>query len=957
MKQFLYSVAETFYHRAGDNIRNYAFVFPNRRAGIFFGKYLGDIARKPIFSPQIFTISDFFTSLSPYDPVDRVEMLFLIYKYYRHFSKSGESFDDFVYWGDVLTNDFNDVDKYMVDASALFANINELKEIDSRFGSPLSEEQISFIRRFCDNFSVGVMTDKKRNFISLWSILYDIYGSLRKGLAADGKAYEGMMFREVAERAAREGVNIPYEKVVFVGFNVLTSAEEELMKSLKLSGKADFYWDNNAPTLKDPYNKANYFLSDNIRKFPSSYKITEQQITSYPRIEVIGVPSNIGQAKYAGEIIAGLSPEISGAGGGINTAVILPDERLLIPMLYSVPAYVGSINVTMGYPLGETPLAGFFTSVFDLQKRTRRSSSGEVSFYHRNIRTLLGHPYIKKMHGDVAVAFDEDIKNGNKVYVKEDEVPAPLRYIFRSVPDSPGAVSYIKGIIECLQSGDAEPVEEDVAPVSCGISSIEREFLYQYDITLNRLAALSAGEEIAVATFFRLLQKMTAGTKVAFRGEPLSGLQIMGVLETRALDFDNVIILSMNDGVFPADGVEDTFIPYNLRRGFGLSVTEHRDSISAYYFYRLIARAKRVWLIYDTRTEGIRTGEVSRYVYQLKYQYMQQGGAELIEKSLNYKINPGVGGEISVAKGDAVSEKLSMYLAGGEAALSASALNTYIDCPLKFYFNYVERIEEDEDVAEDLDASAFGSIYHGVMQDVYQRLLGQVVTSDIINLLMKDEKVLTGFIEGRFAEIYFRSRDPKRLTGRLFLRGEIIRKMVKRTLEIDKARTPFTMIASEFRVKGVMPAGNGREVNFKGIIDRIDSRDGTVNIIDYKSGRTELFFEDVASLFDGSSKSRNKAVFQLFLYALMYRGNTDARLKPGIYSLRRFYDKQGFGWSVNFSGGEVDDLTGGQKELLDEFSQHLAVCLSDIFDTGRPFVQTENRDTCRYCNFAALCRR
>ncbi|MEG1644187.1 MAG: PD-(D/E)XK nuclease family protein, partial [Bacteroidales bacterium] len=723
MKQFLYGVAEIFYHHTGENIHNYAFVFPNRRAGIFFSKYLGDIAAKPIFSPHIFTISDFFASLSPYQQIDRIETLFLIYKYFKHFSKSGESFDDFVYWGDVLINDFNDVDKYMVDASALFSNINELKEIESRFGSPLSDEQIFFIKRFCDNFNASVMTDKKQNFISLWSILYNVYSSLRQGLADEGKAYEGMLFRDVAGRAVRGELNIPYEKVVFIGFNVLTTAEESLMTSLKLSGKADFYWDNNAPTLKDCYNKANYFISDNIKKFPSCYKIVEPEITTYPHIEVIGVPSNIGQTKYAGEIISELTSDLNSASGCINTAVILPDERLLIPMLYSVPPYVNSINVTMGYPLGETSISGFFAFIFDLQKMVRKNSAGEVSFYHRNVAILLVHPYVKKLHGEIATAFYEEIKRGNKVYVREDEVPISLQYIFKSVNDLPHAVLYIKDIIKRLQSDGGDSNANTEQDVSCGISSIEKEFLYQYDITLNRLSSLSEGESIMVATFFRLLQKMASGTKVAFRGEPLSGLQIMGVLETRAIDFDNVIILSMNDGVFPVSNVDDTFIPYNLRRGFGLSVTEHRDSISAYYFYRLIARAKRVYLIYDTRTEGVRTGEVSRYVYQLKYQYMPQNDDQLIEKTLSYKINPGIGSEISVEKSGEVWKKLNMYLYGGEASLSASALNTYIDCPLKFYFNYVERIEEADDVSEDIDASAFGSIYHGVMQDIYQRIL------------------------------------------------------------------------------------------------------------------------------------------------------------------------------------------------------------------------------------------
>lgn len=949
MKPFLYSVAETVYNRIGENIRNYAFVFPNRRAGIFFGKYLGDIAGKPIFSPSVFTISDFFASLSEYTLIDRVEMLFVMYRHYRKLSRTKESFDDFVYWGDILINDFNDIDKYMVDASALFSNIKELKEIDAHFGLPLTEEQLKFIGRFCDSFKNPASSDKTQNFIALWNILYRLYSGVREELEVSGKAYEGMLMRDVAEKMSCGKIPVPYTGVVFVGFNLLTPAEEGLMMALKISGKGDYYWDSNSPALKDPYNKAAAFLSDNIKKFPSRYECAEEAVTAYPKVEVTGVPSNIGQAKYAGKILSKLS-----AGGGIqpekslDTAVILPDERLLLPMLYSIPEKYTDINVTMGYPLSETPLAGFFRLLFDMQKRIRTDSENRISFYYRNILTVLSSPYVMRKFGEKALELEAEIKAGNKVYVKEAEIPEELRYIFRHIADVPQAIEYIKGIIAMLTHGGNNG--------KGSVSPLEKEFLYQYDTTINKLRPLCKNEEMTPDTFFRLLQKISSGTKVSFKGEPLSGLQIMGVLETRGLDFENIIILSVNEGVFPAGKPAETFIPYNLRMGFGLSVSEHRDSITAYYFYRLIARAKRVYLIYDTRAEGLRTGEVSRFVYQLKYQYLHKKPDLLNEKEISYRIYTGDSRNIEIGKTGTVYEKMLSFAKDGGVALSASALNTYIDCPLKFYLTYVERIEEEEDVMEDLDAATYGTIYHGIIHDLYVRLKGKAVTRDMLTALKNDDALITELLEKGFAETYFKSGKPKRLTGRLFLRGEIIRKMVKRTLDIDADRTPFTFVDSELKIKDKIDAGGGMSVNLKGFIDRVDKTGDTTNIIDYKSGNAELKFSSIESLFSSSDKKRNKAVFQLFFYALLYLQEEPAAICPGIYSLRKYFDSD-FSWNIYCKKERIDDIAVAQRDMLDKYSALLKECISEIFDRNIPFRQTDNKDACIHCQFRTVCRR
>lgn len=974
MKPYLYNVAKRIYHRYSGVIDNCTFVFPNRRAGVFFRRYLGEIVDKPIFSPNVITISELFEGLTSYTVVDRVEQLFIVYKYFIKYSNRKESFDDFIYWGEILINDFNDIDKNLVDAERLFANVKDIKDIDETFGDPFTPEQREFLKRFYNNFNDSSnsgsdeLSTTKKNFISIWSILYNIYSSVREELHSVGKASEGMILRDVAERAQNNQLEIKDKKIIFIGFNLLSRAEEILFTYLKREKIGDFYWDNNTPTLRDNYNKANTYIKENIKNYPSQCKIEEPLIDTYPEIEVIGVSSNIGQAKYAGKLLDGLKNEIKGSNSGINTAVILPDEKLLMPMLYSIPQEITPINVTMGYPLSETTLAGFFLAIFELHKRVQKRGDTNYSFFYKGVLVILEHPYVVSLYPDEAKKLRDNILTKNIVYIDGGELKGGLSAIFKAVTTLNNAYEYLNGIIDMLCHAETKLL--DGGALESGISQLESEFLYHYKTTLNRLYELAKGQTMSAATLFALLQKSVAFTKVPFRGEPLSGLQIMGILETRALDFENVIILSMNDGVFPSSSSEDSYIPKNLRRGFGLSTSDHVDSITAYYFYRLIARAKRLYIIYDTRTEGGKSGEVSRYVKQLKYHYLGDNPKAIKETVVSYRVEAKEEEAIEIAKSSSVLESLNAYKRPNCKALSASALNTYIDCPLKFYFNYVERIREEDKVSEDLDASMFGSIYHGAMQSIYTKYIGRKLDAAKIDTLIKDDKNITDIINKQFAEIYYGKSEIKKLTGKLFLKGEIIRKMVKRTLELDKQRPPFTIVSLEGDYSKTIPLNNNEKVNLKGIIDRVDRVDrvdevdrvgNDINIIDYKSGRDDLFFTDIKSLFSSEGSNRNKAVFQLFIYAILHGGcNINDRLIPGIYLMSRFYDKQGFKWRVSqkgIKGIEELSISGSSETLLVEFTASLTALLSDIFNSEISFKQTTNRDKCKYCDFAPLCRR
>ena len=957
MTPFLYRIAQAFYQQYGADISQLAFVFPNRRSGIFFQKYLAEVAGKPLFSPRVTTINDLMSELSPYTTIDRISLLVMLYKRYIELRKSDESFDDFVFWGDMLLGDFDDVDKYMVDARQLFTNIHDLKEIDEFY---LTDEQIEIIKRFWGHlFFPSTESENKQQFIQLWQILFDLYSRLRADLTSQNRAYEGMIFREVAERCRRkEPLDLPYTQVVFVGFNAITEAERVFMEYLRDTGIGDFYWDYYAPTLQDPYNKAAFFLNDNKHRFPSKIDLDEA-IGDVPQIELISIPSAVGQAKQAADILrqltaeGQLSPERA-----INTAIVLPDEELLLPMLHSIPAEIATVNITMGYTLQHTTVAALMDAIFQLQRHVR-FVKGEPRFYHLDVKQLLGHRFVASRAEQEARRITTFIGENNRTFVSRQELGKHrlIELLFAIPRTADEAAAYLIALLEYLQQDNSEttPDNEDDAPV--GFSAVEKEFIYHYYITIKRLRDVIGQQQISmsVETFFRLLGKMAASISIPFRGEPLSGLQIMGVLETRALDFDNLVILSMNEGIFPVKKVAPSFIPYNLRRGFGMATTEHQDSIYAYYFYRMISRAKRVFLLYDNRTEGLKSGEVSRYVYQLKYHYR----IPMREIQVNCDIATFSPVTIAVDKHKfGIEQKLAEFLQGGERALSASAINRYLNCPLQFYLQYIEQIEQPDDVTESVDSSTFGSIYHGMMQRIYNRIKGDresvTVTADHINAIRKDKKLLTQYLEECFAQDYYKTpQKPEPLTGYDFLTGEIILKLIDKTLETDRALTPFTYIASEFKIVMDFPIGDNRAVRLKGFIDRIDLTNGHIRIVDYKTGKEKLDFTSVADLFDSAATDRRKAILQVLLYCQLYKmAQSPAQpIYPSIYIVRNLFDR--FEWFIKYERDPLTDFSLVEQD----FVQSLTDCLNEIFNLDKPFVQTQEESHCQYCDFKLLCKR
>lgn len=961
MRPFLYQVAELFYRKHASEISNIGFVFPNRRAGIFFQKYLAETAQKPLFSPDIMTIGDLFLEFTDLQPADHVGLLFEIYDVYKRIGNSPESFDDFVFWGEMLLKDFDDVDKYMVDAKQLFTNITDLKEIDSRFDY-LTPEQIAAIRRFWSNFIPIGDNQQKKDFLQIWEILYPIYLALREQLKEKGIGYEGMIFRDVAERAkAKEPLNFRFSEYVFVGFNALSTSEITLLKYLKNCGIADFYRDYDAEWVKDPNNKASFFVAGNKMLFPSKYELNDhpELFKQQPEVELIGIPSSVGQAKEMCRILDNLliNKQIPDAGEAINTAVVLPDERLLLPVLHSIPEAINPINVTMGYPLAGTPIAGLMEHIVEMQ-RNIRMSEGSAVYYYKYVVPVLNHRYVSFFAPQETAKLVSDIQTYNRFFLKREDIPEnPVFDLIFTIPENSKAIpDYLLRLLTYFQQAVAE---NDGIVDQLQLTQLEKEFIYRYYLTVNRLKDILSDTtpEMSIETYFRLLKKVVSGINIPFVGEPLSGLQIMGALETRALNFENLIILSVNEGVYPKRDALHSFIPYNLRKGFDMPDNEHHDSVFAYNFYRMASGAKRIFLLYDTRSEGMQTGEVSRFVHQLKYHYR----VPIIEKLLTFDVELSKSDTFTICKNPHVTQQLNRFLNGGDKALSASAINTYINCPLKFYLLYVEGLSEEDEVTETVEAGIFGSIFHQVMQDIYSPFINRLIPGDFLVQLRKDNRLITQKIEAAFAQHFHKSATVKKLKGQDFLVGEIIRKYVRQMLETDRKRAPFTYLASELKIQATVMLKSGDNVNLKGFIDRIDKVNDVIHILDYKTGAGTQTFKNIPQLFDGASDKRPKDLMQVLMYALLFDENLNPGkdpIEPGIYYLRNLFSQQ-FTTQISRKedAGSRPEIIADFSECRSEFKEGFSKCLEEIFSPDVPFAQTDVVKHCEYCPFAGICGR
>lgn len=935
-KEFLRNVAERFYEFTGGELRNYCFVFPNRRSSLFFRRYLGEIADRPVFSPHITSISDLFISLSGLHSLDRITLLHRLYTVFQEKVEGcNESFDDFVYRGEVLLGDFDDIDKYLVDARGLFANIRDLKEIEDRYEylSPAQREAIASFWGVVIPFRDG---NKEARFLRMWNSMYDIYNAFRDRLDAAGEAYEGMIYRKVAEALMNPDMNpdmqealCRWHKTVFVGLNAPNRCERQLFDVLLGLGRADFYWDYYGDAVRDPANKSSLLMEGNVRRYPSEHPLPEDGglCDVPPEITAVQVPSAVGQAKYVHRILRGIASE-EGTADLFSTAVLLPDEQLLFPLLNSLPEEISPVNVTMGYSLAHSSVSSFISALALMQDRIR-VRDGAVLFYFRDVLSVLNHPYISVQLPDGAKELKERICKENIIYVEYellpvDAVPA-LAAIFRKAEQEGEPVPY--SISEYLRTV--------LMSVAGKAGRIDKEFLMGYCKSLNLLQALPIN--MRRDTYFRLLHRLEASVSIPFSGEPLDGLQIMGPLEIRALDFENLVILSVNEGVFPSRNTPPSMIPYNLRRGFGLPTYELQDSISAYHFYRSICRARRVWLLSDNRGDGLRSGEESRYIKQLEYHFHYP----VHRHKVTFDITGGGFPEVEpVAKTPEHIEYL------GQMTFSNSSLQSWLSCPMQFYYRYVLHLKEEEDLSEGVDNAAFGTLYHYVMRCLYEPFIGKVLDAGALGRISAD----TGLIRSSVQRGFYEELMIREVSGRNRIAGALAEKIAARTVGVDAGMAPLTVKELEKSLTACFETSSGRKVRINGIFDRVDIVDGKLRIVDYKTGSGHFTCKDMGDLFDPEKYHAGSHIFQLYLYLLIMDLLSDKPIEDVSDVLLEIY------YTKNLYKG-VRSVIVPQKEDYDAFRKGLSALLDRILDPGVPFTADGDERTCSHCPFSSYCNR
>ncbi|MCX6258681.1 MAG: PD-(D/E)XK nuclease family protein, partial [Bacteroidia bacterium] len=903
MANFLKAVAEKIYRDHIDDLADCCIVFPNRRAGLFFNKYLSELAAKPLWSPNVCTVSEFMQKLSGFQPADELNLIFELYNIYSAIRKSGEAFDNFYFWGEILLNDFDDIDKNLVNASHLFQNLADIREIEDHFDY-LTEEQLEAIRSFWKTFSPKKYSVHQEDFISTWSVLAEIYHEFTQSLIKRETGYDGLICRQVAGMIDNGALPLKYSHYFFVGFNVLTKCEEKLFDHLMKAGAAEFYWDYDEHYVRETYHEAGHFLRANLKKYPpSGLSCSFSELRSPDKeIEIISAPTVLAQAKVCHRILneTGYNGNLSAE----HTAIVLSDENLLMPVLYSLPPETGAINITMGYPLKNSPAYTLVMSLLELQKTAKKSGDGRWLFYHRNVLQLLNHPFINSGSDEGINQLISSISLNNKIYIPGEELRPNdlLSKIFRKMEDFSEVASYLLAVLHQVFSEIKTGRENEN-------TRIQLEFVYHVYLSVKKLKSLLAtwnmqpGFEICL----RILEKILVNLRIPFTGEPLAGLQVMGILETRSLDFDHVIILSMNEGIFPSTGQMTSFIPQNIRKGFGLTTTEHRDAIFAYHFYRLIQRANKVFLLYNTHSDGLKSGEMSRYLYQLKYDKEYR----VKEKNLYFDIGFSPAPEIKISKQEYILRKLEQFTdrSDSDLYLSPSAINTWLDCRLKFCFRYIYGISEPEEVMEDIDPMVFGNILHHCLSTIYAQFPDKKINAGGLEKAVADKNFIDECLLNALNNEFFGtsalvSKDD--LSGRNILVFEVLHKYLLKILKTDISYSPFEIVDLEKKFLTTYQVNTGNrltEVRTGGRIDRIDKVQNRIRIIDYKTGMAERRFIDIPSLFERENDKRNKAALQALIYSAIFNrctGNT-LPVEPGLYITGNLYGKS-FDYRLEFKG-------------------------------------------------------
>ena len=964
METFLKQVAYDLYDKTSGDLVRTAVVFPNKRAGLFFNEYLAQKAGRPIWSPAYVSISELFQQGSTMQTGDPVKLVCELYKVFRDVTGSKETLDDFYFWGELLISDFDDADKNLVDTDKLFSNLRDLNSMTDN-ETFLEEGQKEALSQFFRNFSMEQTTELKTRFTNLWNALGPIYTRFKKCLEEQNLAYEGMLYRHVLEHL--NVGQLPYERYVFVGFNVLNKVEHALFSKLHQCGKALFYWDYDTFYLNRKPHEAGEFIRRNLRDFPSELPLECFDNLSSPKeITYIKSPTENGQTQYLPQWIREQLTELEK-----ETAVVLCNEALLQPVLHALPENIRHVNITMGFPLSQTPAFSFIHALLQLHTSGYNPSNGRYLF--DEVTSVLKHPYTRQVSTET-VPLSEDLIRKNRFYPLPDELgrDEALKELFTPCKSNEEICRLIttalKRVANIYQTQAADTAQT-ASETDKAYDQLYREALFHAYTTVTRFYTLVETQDLIVSqsTFARLLERVLSASNIPFHGEPAIGMQVMGVLETRNLDFRHLILLSVNEGQLPKAGSDASFIPYNLRKAFGMTTIDHKIAVYAYYFYRLLQRAEHVTLLYNTSSEGLNRGEMSRFMLQFLIEWEH----EIQLKNLKAAQSPQDSEPICITKTPEIMKRMQDIFdvrVNEKALLSPSTLNCYLDCPLRFYYQYVARLSAPDEVNAEIDSAKFGSIFHYAAEHIYKDLTeaNDTITGNDLETLLKDKNRLHQYVDNGFRELFFQIPQNERpeYNGLQLLNSEVIYRYLVQLLRIDKKHTPFHFVASEKHVDEEISVHTPKgtiKTRIGGIIDRLDQKDNTLRIVDYKTGGQASSPTNVASLFI-PDKKRSNYVFQTFLYAAIVcnklrLAERDTKVAPALLYIHQAAAED---YSPVITMGEPRKKKEPVEDFSlyeDEFRTELNRLLEEIFNPDGKFEQTEIEEKCAYCDFKGLCKK
>ncbi len=907
MQSFIESVVNEIWEEYSD-YSNLVFVLPSKRAGTFLKKIIAKKSDKTFFSPEIYSIETFIEQIAGLKYANNTEQLFELYNtYLKTQTKNKEGFYSFSKWGQTALQDFNEIDRYLINAENLFSNLAAIQEIN---------------HWSVDSHKTKMMND----YLEFWNNLKTLYQNFNTSLLQKGKGHQGLVYRK-----ANEAINDYIEKTankthIFLGFNALNTSESNILQTILETKKAKIYWDIDKYFLNDPNHDASLFIRQYRKQWKyfqaNTLKGTSTYYLSKKNIQVVGVPKNVSQAKYVGNIIEKINPnDIK------NTAIVLGDETLLNPLINAIPQNISTINITMGYQLKNTPFASFFIDYLELY--LNKNAQG---WFHKSLLSFLSQPNTKiLLHNgkNLSTTISETIKVRNWSHISAEKIfnivksqSENAKLLFTDKTLTPHKfVEKCHRIIKQLKS---KYQEDD--------NHLALEYLYRFHTLFNQIQEL-----IDKYTFITDLKSLRSLFKEAlsseildFVGDPIEGLQIMGMLESRNLDFETVIITSVNEGILPSGKSNNSFIPIDLKLSHGLPIYKEKDAVYTYHFYRLIQRAKNIYIIYNTEPDVLEGGEKSRLISQLLTD--ENRSPDVIEKIAVPKITPTIKILETIQKDDVLLKLIKKH---AEKGFSPSSLSNYIRNPLDFYKNNLLKIDTKLIVEETVAANTFGTIVHDTLEEIYTPFIGEILNEKV---LKGSKRLIKNLVKKHFAKTYF---DGDISRGKNLIAFNVIVRYLENFIDLeisDVQKNEIKIVGLEQSFNSVIDIAElDFPIKLKGKLDRIDEINGITRIIDYKTGKVEnknvtiAHWEDITTNYDMSK------AFQLLCYATMYHNqNTINEVQAGIISFKNL--KPGTLYFNTKMGKSSKFIT---PEILNDFKQQLTSLILEICNPNIPFVEKE----------------